>query len=373
MDKIKITSEEVAQVTVPAPAPPVAPAQPGPQPAQTKARLIPVSLQIVSALLVLCPPVLCLVTLIVLPTMRKRPMSLKHAWAVHLCSLLAASGLLWLIIGIVISFSGTESAVPEHSAGLAISKFPAVPAVAQLTAKDIAQQLRPLVLVVHSQPPRLPFSRNRFFPTRVGAAAVIHADADGCLAVTSQHVVQPGIKRTRLGQAVVVADETGTWAPGHLVGRHRELDLALISFRNTTATNKYTQPIRRFAAIELGDNVFAIGHPEGLEFSISTGIISQKRGDDLLQVSAPVSPGSSGGPVYDQHGVLLGIVQSVIDKEVSPNAENLNFAVRADAILDRTAWVLDEDGEKAMKAVGQAISETLGTSAQQPPPETSEK
>jgi len=346
MDKIKITTEEVAQVTVPTPV--------VQQPLEETGRLIAIWLRILTALLVLFPPLLYLVTLVVLPTMRKRPMPLKHAWVVHLCCLLVASGLLWLVAGIVVALSGPEPAVPEESAALAMAAFPTVPAASQLTAKEIAQQLRPLVLVVRSEPPRFPFSRNRLFPTKLGAAAVIHADADGCLAVTSRHVVQPGVKRTRLGEAVVVADEGGTWVPARLVGRHRDLDLALISF-SAVATNRYTQPIRKFASIELGDNVFAIGHPEGLEFSISTGIVSKKRGDDLLQVSAPVSPGSSGGPVYDQHGVLLGIVQSVIDKEVSPNAENLNFAVRADALLDRTAWALDETGEKAMKAVAQAI------------------
>ena len=351
MDKIKITSEDVAQIFVPSSTPA------RPQEEQRKDRLIPVWLRILSSFLVLFPPLLYLVTLAVLSTMRKRPMALKHAWAVHLCCLLVASGILLLVIGLVIVLAGPGPAAPDQSAALAISKFPTVPAVSQLSAKDIAQELRPLVLVVHSQPPRFRFPRNTLFPSRVGAAAVIYADTDSCLAVTSRHVVQPSFKGARLGQSVIVADEHGTWVPGRLVGRHRELDLALISFARATTTNAFTQPIRAFSSIALGDDIFAIGHPEGLEFSISTGIISQKRGNDLLQVSAPVSPGSSGGPIYDRHGALLGIVQSVIDKQVSPNAENLNFAVRADALLDSTAWVLDETGSRAMAAIAAAASQ----------------
>ncbi|MDP6629980.1 MAG: serine protease [Kiritimatiellia bacterium] len=358
MDKIKITSEELSKVSVspPVPEPSVS------QQEQIKTRLIPVWLRIVSALLVIFPPLLYIITVIVLPSIRKRPMPIKHAWAIHLCSLLVASGLLWLVFGMFIALSAPRPAGPEQSVALTISSFPSLPSAAQLTARDIAQELRPLVLVVHSQPSRLPFFRNRFFPTRTGAAAVIHADENGCLAVTSRHVVQQGIKQARLGQAIVVADEDGTWVSGRLVGRHRDLDLALISFNGAASTNVYTQPIRRFASIELGDNVFAIGHPQGLEFSISTGIISQKRGDDLLQVSAPVSPGSSGGPVYDQHGALLGIVESVIDKETSPNAENLNFAVRADALLDSAAWALDAAGEKVMKSLAQASLDSSNVS-----------
>jgi len=355
MDKVKITSEDIAQVSIPACSP--VPAEED----QTKPRLIPIWLRVVSCLLVLCPPLLYIVTLAVLPSMRKRPLPLKHAWAVHLCCLLVASGILWLVAGLAIALTGPEPTVPNQSASLTISQFPTVPAVSELSARDIARQLRPLVLVVHAQHPRFPFSRNPLFPTRVGAAAVVHADAEGCLAVTSRHVVQPSVKRARLGQAVVVADERGSWVPGRLVGLHRELDLALIAFTPATTTNRFTQPIRAFSSIDLGDDIFAIGHPEGLEFSISTGIISQKRGDDLLQVSAPVSPGSSGGPVYDRHGVLLGIVQSVIDKEVSPNAENLNFAVRADALLDMSAWALDEIGARAMHA----LARTAGQSAEE--------
>lgn len=351
MDKVKITSEDIAQVSTPASVP--LPPQQDP----TKTRLIPIWLRIVSSLLVLFPPLLYIVTLAVLPSMRRRPLPLKHAWAVHLCCLLVASGILWLVVGLVIGLTQPGATAIDQSSGLAISQFPTVPAVSELSAKEIAQQLRPLVLVVHSQPPRFRFPRNPIFPTSVGAAAVIHADADGCLAVTSGHVVQPSVTRARLGQAVIVSDENGTWVPGRLVGRHRELDLALIFFTSAVTTNEFTQPIRTFASIDLGDDVFAIGHPQGLEFSISTGIISQKRGNELLQVSAPVSPGSSGGPVYDRHGVLLGIVQSVIDKEVSPNAENLNFAVRADALLDMTAWVLDETGEKAMNALARAAGQ----------------
>jgi len=368
MDKVKITSEEIAQVSVTPPTP-----VPPPQEDQSKTRLIPIWLRAVSSLLVLFPPLLYIVTLAVLPSMRKRPLPLKHAWAVHLCCLLVASGIFWLVVGLAIGLTGAEPPAIDQSAALAISQFPTVPAVSDLSAKEIAQQLRPLVLVVHSQPPRFRFPRNPLFPTRVGAAVVIHADADGCLAVTSRHVVQPSAKRARLGQAVVVANENGTWVPGRLVGRHNELDLALISFAGTPTTNKFSQPIRTFSSIDLGDDIFAIGHPEGLEFSISTGIISQKRGNDLLQVSAPVSPGSSGGPVYDRHGVLLGIVQSVIDKEVSPNAENLNFAVRADALLDMTAWVLDETGERAMHALRRAAGERAARQQDPLQPQESEE
>ena len=58
--------------------------------------------------------------------------------------------------------------------------------------------------------------------------------------------------------------------------------------------------------------MFVIGHPEGLRFTLSTGIISQIL--RTIQISAPVSPGNSGGPVFDDKGELVAIVTSMVDK-----------------------------------------------------------
>jgi len=70
---------------------------------------------------------------------------------------------------------------------------------------------------------------------------------------------------------------------------------------------------------------------------LSTGIVSRMDGT-TVQISAPVSPGNSGGPVFDDRGDLVGIVTSMVDKHGDPNAENLNFAVRADALLEDSGW-----------------------------------
>jgi S1-C subfamily serine protease len=97
------------------------------------------------------------------------------------------------------------------------------------------------------------------------------------------------------------------------------------------------QPVAKATPPSEGENVFVIGHPEGLRFTLSTGIISRLRGS-TIQMSAPVSPGNSGGPVFDDRGNLLGIVTAMVDKNGDPNAENLNFAVRTDALLEDSGW-----------------------------------
>jgi S1-C subfamily serine protease len=157
---------------------------------------------------------------------------------------------------------------------------------------------------------------------------------------------EPGV-----GQEVGVFVQDDQMAVATVVGVHRDLDLALLWVGRGNGETRYLQPLRTFVSVEVGEQVFAIGHPQGLAFSISSGLVAQKRGDDHVQISAPVSPGNSGGPVFDRHGRLIGIVESVIDKEISPNAENLNFAVRVDDLFVADAWILDETGRTAMDSI----------------------
>jgi tetratricopeptide (TPR) repeat protein len=72
-----------------------------------------------------------------------------------------------------------------------------------------------------------------------------------------------------------------------------------------------------------GDDVFVIGSPFGLETSISNGIISSIRGtDEFLQITAPISAGSSGSPVLNINGEVIGIATLIIE-----SGQNLNFAI----------------------------------------------
>ncbi len=110
----------------------------------------------------------------------------------------------------------------------------------------------------------------------------------------------------------------------------------------------FVLPIRDRASVREGENIFVIGHPQGLRFTLSTGIVSRKT-DDALQISAPVSPGNSGGPAFDDRGGLVGIVTSMIDRGSNPNAENLNFAVAADEVLRAEVWKCAGDGSSRLE------------------------
>jgi S1-C subfamily serine protease len=149
----------------------------------------------------------------------------------------------------------------------------------------------------------------------------------------------------RGGARALVAMASGTWAGADVIARHKNLDLCLIWLPREAGSAEFVQPVEPKKEISEGENIFVIGHPQGLRFTLSTGIIS-RADNDAIQITAPVSPGNSGGPVYDERGNLLGVVTSMVDRSFSPNAENLNFAVRADAVLDPDRWDFSTGGRK---------------------------
>jgi len=79
------------------------------------------------------------------------------------------------------------------------------------------------------------------------------------------------------------------------------------------------------ADAEVGERVVVIGNPKGLENTVSDGLLSGIRdmaGLNLLQISAPISPGSSGGPVFNLQGHVIGIAAATLKE-----GQNLNFCV----------------------------------------------
>ncbi|MEP7123273.1 MAG: trypsin-like peptidase domain-containing protein [Byssovorax sp.] len=79
-------------------------------------------------------------------------------------------------------------------------------------------------------------------------------------------------------------------------------------------------------AVRAGDSVVAIGHPLGLEDTVSNGLVSAVRVIDptltVLQISAPIAPGSSGGPLFSDRGEVIGVATAY-----STKGQNLNFGV----------------------------------------------
>ena len=91
--------------------------------------------------------------------------------------------------------------------------------------------------------------------------------------------------------------------------------------------------MRKYDTLNIGENVYALGSPKGLDLSFSSGIISQLRegaNPRLIQTDAAISPGSSGGGLFDSQGNLIGILTK---KSAAEGAEGLGFAIPADLAL----------------------------------------
>jgi Flp pilus assembly protein TadD len=83
------------------------------------------------------------------------------------------------------------------------------------------------------------------------------------------------------------------------------------------------------AALKVGDPVYAVGAPQGLELSLSGGMVAQLRGgpSPLIQTTAAISPGSSGGGLFDREGKLVGLTTFYVE-----SGQSLNFAMPAEWI-----------------------------------------
>lgn len=102
----------------------------------------------------------------------------------------------------------------------------------------------------------------------------------------------------------------------------KENDLALLK---VTAFRGEPLPLGDSDTVKIGETVYVAGNPRGLEGTFSDGIISSIRGSSprkLLQMTAPISRGSSGGPVLNSKGEVIGVSFATIE-----GGQNLNFAI----------------------------------------------
>ena len=109
----------------------------------------------------------------------------------------------------------------------------------------------------------------------------------------------------------------------------RKYDLVTIQTSFTTTPAVLLADSETAAA---GQDVVVLGSPQGLEGTVSTGIIGGLRtigGVRYLQITAPISPGSSGGPVFNAEGRVIGISTAT-----SAKGQNLNFALPANLLRD---------------------------------------
>ncbi len=174
----------------------------------------------------------------------------------------------------------------------------------RLTPAEIAKDAIPSVVLIRSS-------------TSLGSGFVVKSDG---LIATNHHVLYGA------SEAVVVLSDGKELSDVSVVAIDEAHDLVLI---RVPARGLRALPLADIKQIEAGERVVAIGHPLGLGNTITDGLVSAVRTVSpdltLLQISAPISSGSSGGPLIDESGRVIGV-----STLYSIKGQNLNFGVPVD-------------------------------------------
>ncbi|GAB4566681.1 MAG: trypsin-like peptidase domain-containing protein [Haliangiales bacterium] len=248
--------------------------------------------------------------------------------------LIVASALIWTLL----QQPGPRAATSSHHGDTALTtpEPRAVTARGNLADDETAtielfRSVSPSVVhITNLQAQRDNFSLNVLEIPR-GTGSGFAWDEDGHI-VTNNHVIQNADR-----VAVTLSDNT-VW-PGTIVGTAPENDLAVV--RINAPPEKLT-PISVGASVNLqvGQKVFAIGNPFGLDQTLTTGVISGLNREiksaterplyDVIQTDAAINPGNSGGPLLDSAGLLIGVNTAIF----SPSGAyaGIGFAVPADTV-----------------------------------------
>ncbi len=173
----------------------------------------------------------------------------------------------------------------------------------ELDATQIFEQSSPAVWTV--------IAANSKKDMKLGSAVAINKN----LLLTNCHVV--------LKQKNVFIMQGETVHKVQIKSANKKNDTCVIA---TAEDNLYpVKGFKRYTKLKIGEGVFSIGSPKGLESTIGTGIISGLRKKDdinLIQISAPISSGSSGGGIFDKYGNLIGISTFQLK-----DSQNMNFSI----------------------------------------------
>ncbi len=151
--------------------------------------------------------------------------------------------------------------------------------------------------------------------------------------VTNFHVIQGAAA----AEVTLAGEKSGYNA--QLVGAFPEMDLAVLKI-NTNGKKLRALPVGNSSELKVGQKVFAIGNPFGLDQTLTTGIISALDRElpsdtgvvlkNLVQTDAAINPGNSGGPLLDSAGRLIGVNTAIL----SPNgvSSGIGFAIPVDEV-----------------------------------------
>ncbi len=159
------------------------------------------------------------------------------------------------------------------------------------------------------------------------------------IVATNAHVIEDASKIE-----LIIANELGTFTyKAKVLLTDSKNDVALIQVDDASFKGLSTLPYSLAEKTDVGEKVFTIGYPlndiMGTNYKVTDGIISSKSGiaDDVryYQISVPVQPGNSGGPLFNKDGNVIGITSAKLNsKAVGTSIENVNYAIKISYLLN---------------------------------------
>jgi S1-C subfamily serine protease len=198
------------------------------------------------------------------------------------------------------------------------------------------------------------------YPDRVLGSAFF-VDSSGLL-ITNYHVIASEVDPEYKGYSrmyIRMGDSSSPRIRATAVGWDKAMDLALIK---ADYTPEYVFPVVDRVIPKIGDTVYAIGSPVGLEKTVTQGIVSALGRrflplGDVIQIDAAVNGGNSGGPVIDREGRLVGIVFAGVER-----MQGLNFAVPAERLASALPAMIS-GGRAERPWFGLTVAETSPSSS----------
>jgi len=255
----------------------------------------------------------------------------------------------WLTLALALSL--TSAVLPAKA------QFEALSAYEQALIALFERSRDSVVFINTSQTVRDAWTRNMMTVPRGSGSGFLWDDAGHV--VTNFHVIQ-GASRAN----ITLAD--GRQYPARLVGASPSHDLAVLKI-DTDFRRPTPVPLGSSNDLQVGQHVFAIGNPFGLDWTLTTGVISALNRslpnenrtriiEDLIQTDAAINPGNSGGPLLDSRGRLIGINTAIYSP--SGASAGIGFAVPVDTVK-RVVPQLIQTGQYNPPVLGIEIDDQL--------------
>ncbi|MEE9198246.1 MAG: trypsin-like peptidase domain-containing protein [Dehalococcoidia bacterium] len=181
---------------------------------------------------------------------------------------------------------------------------------------DVVASVRPSVVQISSG-------------SSLGSGIVFRKEGDSILIITNNHVLA-----SSADPDIILED--GRRLRGQIVGREVLHDLAVVRVQGVDLP---VAPLGTSADLRLGEELIALGYPVFTDFSasvtvtrgvVSAFVVDEVKGTGLIQTDAPINKGSSGGPLVNLRGEVVGINTEVIRSEQGFEVEGVSLAIAID-------------------------------------------